>query len=173
MIKTLSAVLLLAASASAQSLEDAYAQAKGRVVPASRACWSRGDSAAADAAGMPKTVCVDRLAADGSTAKISGFAILAGGAQREQLRAEAPISGAAAASWINAFVWQAGKGEFDEESVFQIAFKLENGAVVPGSLKPVAFHQCPERGCSYACGLTPVEFKPSADPSAPRPRTSH
>lgn len=164
---------VLAVPASSQTLEDAYAQAHGRIAPAVRSCWTRGESAAADAAGMPKTVCVDRLAADGNTAKISGFAILAGGAQREQLRAEAPISGAAATSWTTVFHWEAGKGESDEESLFQLTFKRENGAVVPGSLNPIAFHQCPERGCSYACGVTSVEFKPAADPTGYAPRTSY
>ena len=58
------------------------------------------------------------------------------------------------------FSWEAGKGEFDEESVVQIAFKRDAaGAVIPGSERLVAFHQCPERGCSYACGVTGVEFK--------------
>ncbi|UPT73748.1 MAG: hypothetical protein M0D55_18165 [Elusimicrobiota bacterium] len=160
MIISLSAFLLLFASASsAQTLEDAYAQAEGRIVPASRTCWSRGESAAADAAGMPKTVCIDSIKVEGKIASISGMAVLAGGAQREPLTGARPVSGAAGSSWTTVFHWEAGKGEFDEESVFQVSFKLENGAVVPGSLKPIAFHQCPERGCSYACGVTSVEFK--------------
>lgn len=172
MVKTL-LLLALAVPAAAQTLEDAYAQAHGRIVPPARSCWSRGDSAAADAAGMPKTVCIDSFAADGNVAKIVGFAILAGGSQREPLRAEAPISGAAATSWTTVFHWEAGKEEADEESLFQLSFKRENGAVVPGSLKPIAFHQCPERGCTYACGVTSVEFKPSDDPTAFKPRTSY
>lgn len=166
-------LVALAVPAAAQTLEDAYAKAHGRIVPPVRSCWTRGESAAADAAGMPKTVCVDTLTADGNTAKINGFAILPGGAQREQLRAEAPISGATATSWTTVFHWEAGKEESAEESLFQLTFKRENGAVVPGSLKPIAFHQCPERGCSYACGVTSVEFKPAADPTGFKPRTTY
>ena len=44
----------------------------------------------------------------------------------------------------------------------QIWLKLDSaGAVVTGSEKLIVFHQCPERGCSYACGVTGVEFKPN------------
>ena len=169
--------LLLAASASAQTLESAYDEAirlKGRVSPPARQCWTRGESAAADAAGMPKTVCVDRLRTDGKTLMVSGFAILAGGAQREQLAEQHPVSGARETSWATVFHWEAGKEESDEESLFQLSFAIdENGAIKPASVKPIAFHQCPERGCSYACGVTSVEFKPSADPTGFAPRTSY
>lgn len=35
------------------------------------------------------------------------------------------------------------------------------GRAVPGSERLTAFHQCPERGCAYACGLTSVAFEPA------------
>lgn len=149
----------LAAGASAQTLESSYLQALSLIAQSARTCWSRGDSPAADAAGMPKAVCIDSIRLEGKTAAITGMALLAGGAQREPLTGERPVSGIGPTLWTTVFHWEAGKGEHDEESLFQVSFRVENGAVVPGSLKPVAFHQCPERGCSYACGVTPVEFK--------------
>lgn len=155
-------LVLLATLSSAQSLDSAYAQAKGRVAaPAPRACWTRGASAAADAAGMPMKVCVSWLKAEGASLKIAGTATLAGGAQVEPLAGERrlAIAEGGASGWASIFVWEAGKGEFDEESVVQVAFDLRDGAVVAGSEKLIAFHQCPERGCSYACGVTSVKFE--------------
>ncbi len=166
---------LLAAAASAQTLESAYDEAirmKGRVAPTVRTCWSRGDSEAADAAGMPKTVCVDRLRTDGKTVAVTGFALMADG-KREQLVEEHGYYGTPSEGWAMIYTKDAGKGEFDEESVFQLAFKRDANGSVSGDLKPIAFHQCPERGCSYACGVTSVTFKPAADPTAFQPRTSY
>lgn len=174
MIKAL-LLLALVVPAGAQTLEDVYAQAHGRVVPPIRRCWTRGYSAAADKAGMPQTVCVDRVLVVDGKAEFVGFAVLAGGAQREQLsNALHTIYGAKDSSFATAFVWNAGPGESDEESVFQLAFqRADDGSVKETTLKPLAFRQCPERGCSYACGVTSVEFAPAEDPTAPRPRTSY
>lgn len=175
----LSAVLLLsAAAASAQTLESSYDEAvrlHGRVTPsAPKTCWTRGASEAADAAGMPLEICVSWLKLEGKTATVSGTALLAGGAQRETLYGQHPISGAAETSWTEVFHWEAGKGESDEESVVQIAFRRDaSGALVPGSEKLIAFHQCPERGCSYACGVTSVAFKLVPSPVSQGPRTSY
>ncbi len=157
------AAVFLASLSSAQSLDSAYAQAKGRVVPpAPRTCWTRGASAAADAAGMPLKVCVSWLKAEGTHVNVMGTALLAGGAQTEPLAGGRPmfVNKGGRSAWSNIFVWEAGKGEFDEESVVQLSFGLDvNGAVIPGTEVLTAFHQCPERGCSYACGMTSVEFK--------------
>jgi hypothetical protein len=169
------AIALAAQLCSAQTLESSYDEAirmHGRVSPRIRACWSRGESASADAAGMPLTVCVDRLRVAGKLAGVDGFAILPGG-RREPLVDERSLYGGAGGAWIMAYTKDAGSGEFDEESVFQLAFKLDANGSVTGELKPTAFHQCPERGCTYACGMTTVEFKPAADPTAFTPRTSY
>lgn len=152
--------VLLSTFSSAQTLDSAYVEAAGRAVPpAPRTCWTRGASSAADAAGMPMKVCVSWLKPSGKTVKFMGTALLAGGAQTEPLTGEKPLMGSTDV-FATIFTWEAGKGEFDEESVVQVAFKLDGaGAVIPGSERLIAFHQCPERGCSYACGVTGVEFK--------------
>ena len=81
------------------------------------------------------------------------------GAQTEALYGEKTLMGSSEV-FATIFSWEAGKGESDEESVVQVAFKRDAaGAVIPGSERLIAFHQCPERGCSYACGVTGVEFK--------------
>lgn len=153
-------LVLISQCASAQTLDSAYADAAGRAVaPAPKTCWTRGVNAAADAAGMPLKVCVSRLKPSGKTVSIMGTALLAGGAQTEALYGERTLMGALE-KFATIFSWEAGKGESDEESVVQVAFKLDGaGAVIPGSERLIAFHQCPERGCSYACGVTGVEFK--------------
>ena len=174
-IPLLVALSFLASAAFSQTLESSYDEAirlHGRVTPPIRACWSRGDSAAADAAGMPKTVCVDRVKAAGAKAGVSGFAIMPDG-KREPLPEERSLYGGASYKFVIAYSRDAGSGEFDEESVFQLAFKLDANGSVTGDLKPTAFHQCPERGCTYACGMTTVEFKPAADPTAFAPLTSY
>lgn len=160
LIQLLSIVLSLSSQLSAQTLDSAYAEARGRIVPsAPKTCWTRGESAAADAAGMPLKVCVSRLAPNGKTVTIMGTALLAGGAQTEALYGEKPLMGSSEV-FATIFSWEAGKGESDEESVVQVAFKRDAaGAVIPGSERLIAFHQCPERGCTYACGVTGVEFK--------------
>ena len=148
----ITAILCLLSSA-------AFAQTLAPVPPR---CWTRGASAGADAAGMPLTVCLSYLKPAGNIAFFSGTAMLAGGAQTEALTGSRALNVAKdkTSAWTTIFVWEAGLGEFDEESVVQIWLKLDSaGAVVTGSEKLIAFHQCPERGCSYACGVTGVEFK--------------
>ena len=152
--------VLLSTFSSAQTLDSAYAEAAGRAVPpAPRTCWTRGASDAADAAGMPLKVCLSWLKPAGKTVKFMGTALLAGGAQTEPLHGEKTLNGSVE-NWATIFTWNAGPNEFDEESVVQVAFKRDGaGAVIPGSERLIAFHQCPERGCTYACGVTGVEFK--------------
>lgn len=158
----LAAVLAaLAAGVRARTLDSAYGDAVRALParPAALSCWTRAPSAAADAAGMPKAVCLGPLKVSGGRLALSGYAALAGGAQREELTGERPLAIRGGRAWATVFRWEAGPGEFDEESVVQVSFRLDAaGAPAPGTERLVAFHQCPERGCSYACGLTAVEF---------------
>lgn len=126
-------------------------------------CWTRGKNAAADAAGMPARICLASLKLDGKTLSFSGTALLAGKAQTETLTGSRPLILAGDSKLATVFHWEAGKGEFDEESLVQVAFRAgADGVIEPGTVRIVAWHQCPERGCTYACGVTGVEFVPES-----------
>lgn len=176
----LSAVLLLsAAAASAQTLESSYDEAirlHGRVSPQGpRTCWTRAASDAADAAGMPLEVCVSYLKIEDKTVTIAGTLGIPGNRIRQGLYEQKAMTVNGSRAWAFLYTKDAGKEEFDQESVVQLEFKLDAaGAVVPDSMRLIAFHQCPERGCSYACGMTTVNFTLVPQPAAPQgPRTSY
>lgn len=176
-------LLLSAAAVSAQTLESSYDEAirlHGRVSPQGpRTCWTRAAGEAADAAGMPLEVCVSYLKIEDKTVTIAGTLGVPGETIRQALYEKKSMTTSAVAggtrAWAFLYAKDAGKEEFDQESVVQLEFKLDAaGAVVPDSMRLIAFHQCPERGCSYACGVTSVDFKLVAPPAVPQgPRTSY
>ena len=180
----LSAVLLLSAvAASAQTLESSYDEAvrlHGRVSSSGpKTCWTRAASEAADAAGMPLEVCVSYLKIEDKTVTIAGTLGVPGDTIRQALYEKKSMTTSAVAggtrAWAFLYTKDAGKEESDQESVVQLEFRLDAaGAVVPDSMRLIAFHQCPERGCSYACGMTTVAFTLVPAPAvAPGPRTSY